>query len=191
VSIDTIDALPPPTVGSLPPLDLTALYQELGPRLRGLIRNTIHDPALVDDLLQETFLRAHRAIDRFDTELPVWPWISTIAKRLCWDVLRSGQRASVHALFVEVVDGQATGSLGAPEESCTVQENRAFVVSTLEALPERQRRLLVMHYLEGMPYAEIAAHEGITLDALKGALRRARNAFRDLYVRNPHTPTLD
>jgi DNA-binding CsgD family transcriptional regulator len=80
------------------------------------------------------------------------------------------------------VEGYADPQLGDdPERRYASKEQGAAIIRALDALDARQRRLLLMRAAEGLPYEEIAHEEGLSVDAVKSLLKRARRAFRDAY----------
>jgi RNA polymerase sigma-70 factor (ECF subfamily) len=159
-------------------LDLRQVFVAYSPRLRGLIRNTVYDDDVVEDVLQDTFLRAQGAIDRFDPTLPVWPWLSTIAKRLCFDLLRSRSRPCV---VVDMTARNGPWDRAEAEDHTARADDRTIVSDALNLVSTRQRRLLALHYLGGLSYQGIAEREGVTTDAVKASLKRARRAVRERY----------
>src|SRR5688572_28990602 len=65
------------------------LYCRYRRPVRDLCRRLVNDPTRVDDLAQETFLRALSHIDQFRPGDRLWPWLSTIARNVCIDELRA------------------------------------------------------------------------------------------------------
>lgn len=142
-------------------------------RVRGLARHVLGDDSAVDDVVQETLWRAFRkGLHDGDGRDP-WPWLATVTRNACHDVHRS--RREVPELDEDWV------AAGDPESDVVDAARRDHVVSTLERLPERQRRLLVLRHVEGVGCDDLASTEGSTVDAVKSALARARTAFRSGY----------
>ncbi len=153
--------------------------------LRGFVARRVSDIGLVDDIVQETLLRAYRARDDFDRTRPVWPWLAVIARNTVSNALR-GERSRRRHLERDfdwrAVEGYADQRLGAdPETRLASKEQRASIVQALDGLDDRQRRLLLMRASDGLAYDEIARLEGLSLDAVKSLLKRARRSFRETY----------
>jgi RNA polymerase sigma-70 factor (ECF subfamily) len=161
-------------------VDLDALYRSYAPRVQAVARRRVRDRHLVDDVVQETFLRAHRAQDRFDPARPAWPWLATIASNVCTDLQRrhsSGEVVSAITAF------ERPGREDVEPAHCFgAGERRRGVADALASVPERQRRVLVMKDHLGWRADEIAAHEDLHVEAVKGLLKRARAGFRQAYA---------
>jgi RNA polymerase sigma-70 factor (ECF subfamily) len=125
---------------------------------------------LADDVLQETWLTAVKAIRRFDPEAgTLHQWLCGIAANVVRNQLRARRRRG--PLATSPADGReaASGDAG------------ARVAEALASLPERSERVLRMKYLDRMSVAEIAAAWGETEKAVESLLSRARAAFREAY----------
>ena len=168
--------VPPSTLTSTQH-DFDALYEGFAPRVRGLVRRRLNDRELVEDVVQETFLRAYRNRDALDPDRSPWPWLATVANNLCSDVLRRRLLREETTLWDDVGE-PAAGS----DVSVAAAPDRQAVVDALTAVGDRQRRLLVMHHLEGRPYQEIASDEGLSLEAVRSLLARGRRAFKEQYL---------
>lgn len=155
------------------------VYREYAPRVRGLLKQRVADPDLVEDLVQETFLRAYRAFDDFDADRPLWPWLSTIASRAAINALNRKSREVEHPC--EEVGGPSPGVPHGGYEGYMAEERRQGISDALGALNARHRRLLLLQALEGWRYEDIADLEGVSTRAVKSVLSRARRSFRAAY----------
>jgi len=128
-----------------------------------------HDVA--DDVTQETFLRAHRKLDSFDTSRPFGPWICRIAANLAISHVRSPV-----AREEELGEGAAEEPSRAqsPLDAVLEGEARALLEQALEALPVEQRAVFVLRSVEEMSYREIAGTLEIPLGSVMSRLSRAR-----------------
>jgi RNA polymerase sigma-70 factor (ECF subfamily) len=143
----------------------------LGVRLLG----TTHD---ADDLVQETFLRAWRALDRLDPERPVIPWLLRIATNRAMTMLAArGRRAT------EPLDEALPAGGPRPDEDAQRAELRANVRRALAELPEEQRIVLSLRAGEGLSYLEIAALLDVPVGTVMSRLARAREAMRRMVHR--------
>lgn len=147
-----------------------------------LVTRYIRDRSRAEDLVQETFLRAYRAWPAIDTNQPVWPWLSTIAQRVCTDVWRAGNRHGEVACIDPVFPELLPATEGDPTEALFSSMLRDGVCEALAALTPRQRRVLLLRDLHGLRYKEIAKIEGTTVAALRCSLARARASFRTRYL---------
>lgn len=131
--------------------------------------------AEVEDLAQETFVRAYRAFPTFDPEGPakVSTWLLTIATRLALDA-RKKKRLEAAPIDDDVP--AATGST--PELSLERRELGRAIAEAAEALPDDQRAALVLAELHGLSTTEIAEALGVPENTAKTRLFRAREKMR-------------
>lgn len=166
------------------------LHRMVAPRIRSRLARMVHDAALVEDLLQTTFLRAHTARDRFASvadgaDRAVEGWYLSIARNVALDHLREHyRRERRHASMVARDD---TAALGVParlptaEELQEANEQRDEVArcvhEALTELPATQREVVALHKLEGLKMSEVARR----LRVQPGAVRvRAHRAYKTL-----------
>lgn len=163
-------------------LGFDQVYRVYAPMVERLVTRYIRDRSRAEDLVQETFLRAYRAWPAIDTNQPVWPWLSTIAQRVCTDVWRAGNRHGEVACIDPVFPELLPATEGDPTEALFSSMLRDGVCEALAALTPRQRRVLLLRDLHGLRYKEIAKIEGTTVAALRCSLARARASFRTRYL---------
>lgn len=161
-------------------LDWEHVYDVHAPRLRRLIRRKV-EAAAIDDVLQETFLRAFKSRHTIDRALPMKPWLNTIALRTIADVQRSAVR-TVETLDVDTECDELAFACDALDEELLTRAKQNGIKHAFASLNSRHRRLLQLVDIEGMPYEYVARHEQMTTDAVKAALARARSNFRASYV---------
>ncbi len=127
-----------------------------------------------EDLVQETFVRVHQALGRFDPEgPPLGAWILTIARRLCTDRARGAR------VRLEVVGPPPeAASSDDPARTLEARDLQARLGRAFEALPAEQRAALALFEWEGVPYDEIAAIEGVPVGTVRSRIARARDALR-------------
>jgi RNA polymerase sigma-70 factor (ECF subfamily) len=124
---------------------------------------------LADDVLQETWLTAVKAIRRFDPQAGTFhQWLCGIAGNMVRNQLRGRRR-------------RAKRQEPMPADVGEVASGDERVAEALATLPERRERVLRMKYLDRMSVAEIAAAWGESEKAIESLLARARAAFREAY----------
>ncbi|MBI2893562.1 MAG: sigma-70 family RNA polymerase sigma factor [Deltaproteobacteria bacterium] len=132
--------------------------------------------SLVEDLAQETFLRAFRALPTFDARRPgrLSTWILTIASRLALDELRR-RRADSEPL-------ESGARLHTSEASADAAAHRheieRAIVRAMNGLGADARAVFVLREIHGLEYAEIAAALQVDMGTVKSRLSRARVALR-------------
>jgi RNA polymerase sigma-70 factor (ECF subfamily) len=152
-------------------------YEELVRRYERLVGRVIYPYAgsdvAVEDLVQETFLRAYDRLSTFNPEYRFKTWLLAIANNLGIDTLR--RRREVIEFNPELHAPQTRG----PEAVAVEADLARSVQDSVLALPEIYSVPLVLRYAEGLTYAEIAEVIGITIPALKSRLFRARNMLAE------------
>ena len=165
------------------------LYKEYYVRVFGLCRKLLNSPPMAEDATQETFMRAYRSFDKYNSEQPFWQWIASIANHHCIDVLRQGNKRL--QLFGEEASELALLESGDTEAATLLidAENADALVAAIAELPDRYRIPLVLAYFNERSYDEIAVdldisrnHVGVLLlrakQQLRGALTRADVEFQ-------------
>ena len=150
------------------------LFERYVPRLRRWVRRWVYTEHAVNDLVQQTFLQIHRARNDYREGAPLRPWVLTIARNLAYQRGRRKLRAR------EVPLDETRGDMPVAPNGHGRLELDRDLGRALEELPEQQREVIVMHWVEGLSYAAIGrvvgASEGsVRLRAHRGylALRRA------------------
>jgi RNA polymerase sigma-70 factor (ECF subfamily) len=134
--------------------------------VHGYLTRRTGDASVAEELAQETFYRATRAFLGWRGGSPV-AWLLSIARHVLIDEVRRGRRL--------VPLPESLADPGAPPDE------HLSVTDTLARLPDAQRRLLALVYVDGYSLAEVAALTGTSEGAAKTALWRARAAFRSAY----------
>jgi RNA polymerase sigma-70 factor (ECF subfamily) len=144
------------------------------------------NPEAAADLTQETFLQAWRRLDTFNGRSALRTWLHRIARREFLQALRSQrQLPAEQRAMVSLEEAGEIPEPGAAERTATV-ELRAIIGK----LPLEEREMVVLHYLEGYPYEEIASLLGIPVSRVRYRLSEPRARLRrelgegDLTYRN-------
>jgi RNA polymerase sigma-70 factor, ECF subfamily len=144
------------------------LYQRYADLVRGSLFRLSCDSERLDDLVQEVFLRVWRGLPGFRNQSAFRTWLYRI-------VLNVAQ-ARPKGLSLPWLDATATPTVWGE------LHHRDLVQRGLAALPPRQRALLVLHDLEDLPQAEVAAVLGIRLGTVKAGLHQARHRLRQWLI---------
>lgn len=151
------------------------VYEALYPVVSRCMRRWIADRALAEDLVQETFLRVHRARERYRPGAPVGPWVLTIGRRLSIDALRRrGTNRMVLTRDGEVPEGRVE-----PPEPTDDAALIAEVRAAIAELPASLRPVVEMHKLDGRPMAEVAEALGINEGAARVRAHRGYKRLKD------------
>ena len=148
-------------------------YEELVRRYERLVGRVLYPYARreisVEDLVQETFLRAYDRLETFNPDYRFKTWLLAIANNLGVDTLRRRRE------MVEFNPETHAGTSRGPEAEALDADFSRSVQSAVATLPETYGVTLILRYSEGMSYAEIAEILDITIPAVKSRLFRARN----------------
>ena len=154
---------------------LRAAYAAHGTELYRAARRSLGDDHLAEEAVQETFLRAWRAADRYDERLgSLRTWLFAILRNTVIDLARADAARPVRALRT---------AAGGPERPVEVDElERALlcwqVEEALSRLSEDHRRVLVAVHLRGQPLAAVAAELRIPVGTVKSRSYYALRALR-------------
>jgi RNA polymerase sigma-70 factor, ECF subfamily len=145
--------------------DLEALFRTYWPRAYRAAYLVTHDAAAAEDIAQESFLAALRALDTFDRRRPFGPWLHRIV------VNRAIDWARARKLRAEV---ELSGSLQAQERSAAPGGD---VLAALARLPPEHRAVVVMRYLLEFTPGEIAEALELPRGTINSRLRRGLDAL--------------
>jgi RNA polymerase sigma-70 factor (ECF subfamily) len=156
------------------------VHAALVERLRAFLLRMAKSPALADDLVQETFLRMHRARGSFKRGAKVVPWSYAIARNVYIDQTRMlGVKREKLATTDEDPNLGVDAGPGANAEELSVANDLARTVEkTLAALPVNQREAFVLLRYEGLSVADAAEILGATEGAVKLRAFHAYEALR-------------
>src|ERR671931_48538 len=160
---------------------LAMLYETYRGKIYTFLLRITADADVADDLTQDTFLKAHRALTGLSDDHRLLPWLYRIATNAAIDAGRRRKRLSwvpILALTDHRDEPQAA------DEQAGVSE-RDHISRTLRSLPVENVAALLLHALEGYSYREIAEIQGASLTAVRSRIARARLAFRDAYATIP------
>ena len=157
------------------------LYALVAPRLLGYLVKMTRSRAVADDLLQQTFLKVHRARASYVRGADPVPWLYAIAHRTFLDEARRAKRAAVPTDDVPEVAAGLTGeSADRRDEPRADPELARAALDALAELPAQQREAVVLTKLDGKTVAEAAQIAGTTVGAMKVRAHRGYEALRAL-----------
>lgn len=134
------------------------------------LRRMVQDHDDADDLLQNTFLKAWRALDNFRAEASLKTWLYRIATNEALTLLQQRKRrdfSDVEDIEDDLRHSHQDG-LAADGDEIRLRLDRA-----IQNLPERQRMVFMLRYFDEMKYEEIAGVLGVTAGALKASFHHA------------------
>lgn len=163
------------------------LYEQVAPRLLGFLIKLCNRRSLAEDLLQETFIKVHRARASYIRDSDPLPWMFTIAHRTFIDETRRRARSPEQVATTEELPDIATNIRGirAEHDDLLDSERVREALEALGSLPIAQREAVVLTKLEGKSVAEAAAITGTSPGAMRVRLHRGYEVLRKLLNRSP------
>ena len=155
-------------------------------RIERLIGRMVRDTDLVQDIAQETFIRAYRALHQFRGDAQFYTWLYRIAVNTAKKALMDMKRNPViseNALRggddedeTSRVDNELT-TAETPETVLAAQEIARVVNAAMEALPEDLRQAVTLREIEGLSYEEISLAMNCPIGTVRSRIFRAREAI--------------
>ena len=165
--------------GDLRAFDLLVLkYQG---RIGALVSRYIADAGEVEDVTQEAFIKAYRALSKFRGDSAFYTWLYRIAANAAKNhLVAKGRRPGADATIEDAEafdDGGLVSETGSPEAMAMGDELAGVVEQALQALPEELRAALTLRELEGLSYDDIAEVLGCPVGTVRSRIFRAREAI--------------
>ena len=147
------------------------------------------DASLAEDVVQETFaLALSRQADYDESRGSIRSWLTVLSRNVIRDHLRAHRRSDELQATWERIDATLAQTFAAmaehalPGEVLERAETRDLVHMAVANLPEHYRTALTRKYVDGESLETLAGELGISVDATKSLLARARRAFRDTFA---------
>ena len=156
---------------------LVVKYQR---RVAATVRRLVHEDRITEELTQEVFLSVFVALPSFKPDGDFAAWLFTIARNAARSYLRSAQNRQDDRpvqLPDEAGDHDRLGVAPSPEEEAMAYQLFERIDAELAALPDVQRRALLMREIDGLDYKAIAAVLGQPVNTVKSHIFRAREAI--------------
>lgn len=151
------------------------LYERYFPKVYNRVRSKV-PPHQVDDVTQEIFIAVLRSLDGFELRARFSTWLYTIVNRQIADFYRTRSRkAHAQSVSLDKLENVLSASTYASEHA----EELALTQKALLDLPEHYQEVILLRFADGLTFAEIAEHQGQSLEAAKSLYRRAVQALRD------------
>jgi RNA polymerase sigma-70 factor (ECF subfamily) len=166
------------------------IVERYEPLIKGFLHKRLKDEERVQDLTQDTFLRLHRARERYDSTRKFSTWIYTIAGNLLKNEYRNRSRRR-ETNFSDLRKDSAPGAAprpvqfeseqASPETEAYRRELRDAIDTAVGQMDEHHRVPFVMREVEDRTYEEISEAMGVPVGTVKSRLFRARNSFQTLF----------
>jgi RNA polymerase sigma-70 factor (ECF subfamily) len=132
------------------------------------------DPSAAEDLAQEAFLKAYRSVDEVREPARLKTWLYSIARFTAIDWVRRRK----HERWLELPEGSA-GELPERPAAESKEDRTVRVMDVIRGLKEEHREIMILRYVRGLSYAQIAKEVGSTASAVGEKLSRIRDLVRE------------
>jgi RNA polymerase sigma-70 factor (ECF subfamily) len=158
--------------------DYSRIFIKYRPRLAAYAQKFLSDPASVDEVVQDAFLYLFMSLPELDSELGVLKYLKWKTRFLALDVLRAqGKRPALFAVAEEAEELMEPAD--GPDAFFSGVDDAAIVNLALSRIPDRHREVLIRSVLDDASAREIGEGLGITENATRQLLHRARASFRE------------
>ncbi|TMH90624.1 MAG: RNA polymerase sigma factor RpoE [Betaproteobacteria bacterium] len=161
------------------------LVEKYQRKLARLLSRFIRDPAEVEDVTQEAFIKAYRALPAFRGDSAFYTWLYRIGINTAKNYLMAMGRRAPTSTEVEAdeaegfEEGEQLRDINTPESVLLSNEIAETVNSTIEKLPEELRTAIQLREIEGMSYEEIAKVMDCPIGTVRSRIFRAREAIAE------------
>jgi len=151
-------------------------------KVANLVSRYVYDSSEVEDVTQDVFIKAYRALGGFRGESAFYTWLYRIAINTAKNFLVAQSRrppnTDVDAQDAEIVDaGVGLRDIGTPESNVLTKELAQRVTRAVEQLPEDLRTAIMLREMEGLSYEEIAMVMDCPIGTVRSRIFRAREAI--------------
>lgn len=159
--------------------------------ISSLIRKMIRDEDDIDDLVQDSFIKAYNALDKFQHEYSFSSWLYRIASNTCIDFLRKKRFATIsieNPVYSQDDDGAMDIADKSFEADLSVlgEERRKALLEAIADLPENYREIIELRHEQELDYKEISDRLEMPLGTVKAHLFRARKMLLTKLKKHKH-----
>ena len=161
-------------------LSFQLLVERYQARIFALARHYTKSQVEIEDLAQETFLKAYRRLDTFQHQSSFYTWLYRIGVNTMLDALKRRGRSPVETVEdLELLPDAGTSPIASPGAALEREEIARITQDVLAGIPEIFRCVLVMREFDGLAYQDIADTLGISIGTVESRLFRARARFKE------------
>ncbi len=159
---------------------LVLKYQK---RLRGPVSRIVHDEHEIEDIIQETFLKAYNSLPNFRNESSFFTWLYRIAHNTAVNFLKAQDRRppreDIDAEIAEHLDvAEYLRNFDGPQELLIQKETAIIVQRAIDNMALSHRRALMMFEMEGLTYKQISSAMGCPVGTTRSRIYRARELIK-------------
>ncbi|CAM3083568.1 RNA polymerase sigma factor SigW [Paenibacillus lupini] len=160
--------------------ELVGLYQD---KLFHMAYRMLYNRQEAEDVVQETFLRVYKNLERYDESLKFSTWIYRIATNLCIDRLR--KRKPSYSLDAESTDHEGLDGYSmipsdnrTPESELLLTETQRIIHESIDSLPPKYKTIMMLRYIQEMSLQEISDVLDMPVTTIKTRVHRGREFLR-------------
>jgi RNA polymerase sigma-70 factor, ECF subfamily len=148
-----------------------------------LLSRMLRDQSEIEDVMQESFIKAYRALPQFRGDSAFYTWLYRIAINTARNWMASQSRRPSSSSSPQSEDGETFDEIdnltdnNTPESLLASREIAESVNESIQALPEELRKAIVLREIEGLSYEEIAQAMGCPIGTVRSRIFRAREAI--------------
>ena len=152
-------------------------------KIMRLLSRMIRDPAEIEDVTQEAFIKAYRALPQFRGDSAFYTWLYRIAINTARNWHAANNRRPLTSSIVETNDGETFDEIdnltdiSTPESTLASRQIAETVDAAMQSLPEDLRTAILLREIEGMSYEDIAQSMGCPIGTVRSRIFRAREAI--------------
>jgi len=152
-------------------------------KIMRLLSRMIRDPAEIEDVTQEAFIKAYRALPQFRGDSAFYTWLYRIAINTARNWQAANSRRPVTSSIIETGDGETFDGIdnltdiSTPESVLASRQIADTVTAAMQSLPEDLRTAILLREIEGMSYEDIAQSMGCPIGTVRSRIFRAREAI--------------
>lgn len=169
------------------------LVQKYQSQIYTFIRKQVKEVETAKDLMQETWLKAFRAIKTFRADSAFSSWLYRIAENVCIDYFRKQQKAYDIEPLHTVDERRIPQTHSDPCRDLERQELRAYLRAAIQRLTDTRRQVFLLYYAQDLSIKQIATRLNRSEGTIKSHLRNARLQLQEYltpYLNNRHIPWL-
>jgi RNA polymerase sigma-70 factor (ECF subfamily) len=154
-------------------------------KLQRLLSRLVRDPAEVEDVTQEAFIKAYRALPTFRGESAFYTWLYRIGINTAKNYLTAQGRKGPATVDIDPEDAESASEnelardSSTPEQEMMSRQVAETVNAAMEGLPEELRSAIMLREIEGMSYDEIAAIMNCPIGTVRSRIFRARETIAE------------
>lgn len=161
------------------------LVEKYQRKLARLLSRFVRDPAEVEDVTQEAFIKAYRALPKFRGDSAFYTWLYRIGINTAKNYLMAAGRRAPTSTGVDseeaesLEEGEQLRDINTPESLLLSREIGDTVNATMQSLPEELRTAIQLREIEGMSYEDIAQIMNCPIGTVRSRIFRAREAIAE------------